>query len=199
MVPVEFDGALVSGEFPVYEIQDERLDPHFLSTLLRSRCCKRAFREITTGHGNRRRTRIEDFEDAEIRFPAEKSEQQRVTADAMAARRDLREAEDAPKQAMLAFSDVIDHRGDEDCDVLAEEAEAEQGSPLARPRPPGSPPGGPQADQPAGADQTQVPAAALRVAQGGGPVVGQAVGVRLHAADDGRGGADGREQPITGP
>jgi type I restriction enzyme M protein len=109
----------------VYEIQDERLDPDFLSTLLRSRYYKRAFRAITTGHSNRRRTQTEDFEDLEICFPAEKPEQQKLVADVMAARRDLHNADDALKRAMLAFSDAIDHRGDEDYDLLEEYPEAE--------------------------------------------------------------------------
>lgn len=47
VVGPEFDGALVSGEFPVYEIEDDRLDADFLSALLRSRYYRRAFRAIT--------------------------------------------------------------------------------------------------------------------------------------------------------
>jgi type I restriction enzyme M protein len=52
VVDAEFDGALVSAEFPVYEVTDDRIDPEFLSTLLRSRYYRRAFRAITTGHSN---------------------------------------------------------------------------------------------------------------------------------------------------
>ena len=117
VVPEEFDGSLVSGEFPVYEITDDRLDRDFLSTLLRSRYYKRAFRAITTGHSNRRRTQTEDFEALEICFPADVSEQKRLVAEVLAARRELRGADDALKQAMLAFSDVIDHRGDEEYEL----------------------------------------------------------------------------------
>lgn len=118
VVPESFDGALVSSEFPVYEITDERLDPDFLSTLLRSRYYRRAFRAITTGHSNRRRTQIEDFEDLEISFPADIAEQKRLVANVVAARVDLRNADEALRQAMLEFSDVIDHRGDEEYEEL---------------------------------------------------------------------------------
>jgi type I restriction enzyme M protein len=124
-VSTELDGALVSGEFPVYEIQDKHLDPDFLSTLLQSRYYKRAFRAITIEHSNRRRTQIEDFEDLEICFPAERSEQRKLVADVMAARRDLHNADDALKLAMLAFTDAIDHRDDKDYDLLVQYPHAE--------------------------------------------------------------------------
>ena len=56
LVPAAFDGALVTKEFPIYEITDQRLLPEFVQILLRSRYYQRAFRAITTGHSNRRRT-----------------------------------------------------------------------------------------------------------------------------------------------
>lgn len=124
VVPDDFDGALVSKEFPVYEIRDERLDPDFLSTLLRSRYYRRAFRAITTGHSNRRRTQVEDFEALEICFPADREEQQRLVAEVVEARRDLRDADAALHDAMLAFSDVIDQRGDEEYETPADADEA---------------------------------------------------------------------------
>jgi type I restriction enzyme M protein len=114
VVPDEFDDALVSGEYPVYEVIDDRLDAEFLSTLLRSRYYRRAFRAITTGHSNRRRTQTEDFEDLEISFPASKDEQSRLIAEVIEARQALRESDQLLKKAMLEFSDVIDQRGDED-------------------------------------------------------------------------------------
>ena len=113
VVPPEFDRALVSSEFPVYEIVDDRLDPEFLSALLRSRYYRRAFRAITTGHSNRRRTQPEDFEELEISFPEDIGEQRRLVAWVVDGRRRLREGDAALKEAMLAFSNVIDQRGDE--------------------------------------------------------------------------------------
>jgi len=114
VVPDEFDGAIVTNEFPIYRITDNRLDPEFLSCLLRSRYYQRAFRAITTGHSNRRRTQIADFEALEICFPADRDLQQLLIADIIRARASLRFAAEAYKQAMLRFSDAIDHRGDEE-------------------------------------------------------------------------------------
>lgn len=125
VVPEEFDGALVSGEFPVYEITDDRLDRDFVSTLLRSRYYKRAFRAITTGHSNRRRTQTEDFEALEICFPADIAEQRRLVADVLKARGELRKGEEAFRRAMLAFNDLIDQRGDEEYEEVVEDDAAE--------------------------------------------------------------------------
>ena len=114
LVPEELGGALVSNEFPVYRIQDDRLDPDFLSTLLRSRYYRRAFRAITTGHSNRRRTQVEDFEELEICFPGDVSEQRRLVARVVQARQQLRGADEALRIAMREFSNLIDNRGDEE-------------------------------------------------------------------------------------
>ena len=125
VVTEAFGDALVSGEFPVYEITDKRLDPAFLSTLLRSRYYRRAFRAITTGHSNRRRTQIEDFEALEICFPESIDRQRELVADVVSARKSLRESDNALREAMLAFSDAIDHRGDEAYDESAYPEEEE--------------------------------------------------------------------------
>ena len=37
LVPEDFDGALVTKEFPIYPVRDGRLSPAFLQALLRSR------------------------------------------------------------------------------------------------------------------------------------------------------------------
>ncbi len=125
VVPREFDGVLVSGEFPVYEVLDGRLDAAFLSTLLRSRYYQRAFRAITTGHSNRRRTQEEDFEELEICFPADAKEQRRLVADVLAARSDLRGADVTLQRAMLRFSDRLDQRGDEEYEPVDVESDEE--------------------------------------------------------------------------
>jgi type I restriction enzyme M protein len=114
VVPEELDGSLVSSEFPVYEIADTRLEPDFLSTLLRSRYYARAFRAITTGHSNRRRTQAEDFEALEICFPKEPTQQRQLVASVVDARQQLRAADSALREAMMGFSDIIDNRGDEE-------------------------------------------------------------------------------------
>jgi len=113
VVPEKFDGALVTKEFPIYEVTDVRLDPEFLSCLLRSRYYQRAFRAITTGHSNRRRTQREDFEALEICFPPDRQEQARLIAGIQEARTNLRLAAATLDQALFDFSDVIDGRGAE--------------------------------------------------------------------------------------
>ena len=112
VVSPEFDGSIVTKEFPIYEITDPRLDGEFLSYLLRCRYYQRAFRAITTGHSNRRRTQIGDFEALEICFPSDKKEQQRIIATIRDARSCQREAIALIKSEMLAFSDLVDGRHD---------------------------------------------------------------------------------------
>jgi type I restriction enzyme M protein len=114
VVPAEFDSALVTKEFPIYHVTDPRLSPEFLWCLLRSRYYQRAFRAITTGHSNRRRTQAADFEALEIVFPEDKGQQVALISDLLEARSDHRKAGDVVKEAMLKFSDLIDGRGDEE-------------------------------------------------------------------------------------
>ncbi len=113
-VSTEFDGALVTKEFPIYQITDDRLLPEFLQVLLRTRYYQRAFRAITTGHSNRRRTQAPDFESLRISFPAEKNEQLALIDRIQAARTQLRAANEGVKQEMNYLSDIIDGRGQEE-------------------------------------------------------------------------------------
>lgn len=111
VVPPDFDGALVTKEFPIYEITDKRLDSDFLSAALRSRYYQRAFRAITTGHSNRRRTQTPDFEALEIVFPADRVAQRALIEEVVKARHDQKVSSAKLKQALLDFSNVIDGRG----------------------------------------------------------------------------------------
>lgn len=114
VVPEQFDGALVTKEFPIYQVTDDRLDPQFLSCLLRSRYYQRAFRAITTGHSNRRRTQVHDFEALEICFPPDKAAQKNLIQGVIAARLSQQQAVAHMKEEMSKFSDLIDGRGDEE-------------------------------------------------------------------------------------
>jgi type I restriction enzyme M protein len=114
LVPPEFNHGLVTKEFPIYEVIDHRLTPQFLQTLLRSRYYQRAFRAITTGHSNRRRTQIADFEALEISFPPDHEEQERLISEIIAAQQGQRDAADRLKRELLLFSDLIDGRGTEE-------------------------------------------------------------------------------------
>lgn len=128
VVPETMDGALVTNEFPIYQITDPELDPEFLSILLRSRYYQRAFRAITTGHSNRRRTQEDDFEALEIAYPPTRAEQRALIADILAARAAQRGSTERLANEMLRFSDLIDGRGDEELPDLGETAAEMEGA-----------------------------------------------------------------------
>lgn len=118
VVPEQMDGALVTKEFPIYRVTDADLDPDFLSTLLRSRLYQRAFRAITTGHSNRRRTQENDFEALELVFPADLEVQRSMIDPILDARRTQRRASELLHEQLLRFSALIDGRGDEELPTL---------------------------------------------------------------------------------
>jgi len=127
VVPPEFDQALVTKEFPIYEVTDERVSPAFLSALLRTRYYQRAFRAITTGHSNRRRTQQEDFEALEICFPPTVEEQNRIIAGLEAARTARHAANQALAREQATFDNLIDGRGDEALPEIEVDPDAEAG------------------------------------------------------------------------
>lgn len=122
VVPEAFDGALVTSEFPIFEVVDDRLSSSFLQILLRSRYYQRAFRAITTGHSNRRRTQLGDFLNLEISFPARLEDQERIVADIMEASANLRSINEGLRTALRAFDQTIDGRGDEDLPSIDDDA-----------------------------------------------------------------------------
>ncbi|HSH77331.1 MAG TPA: N-6 DNA methylase [Herpetosiphonaceae bacterium] len=69
IIPEEFEGAIVTQEFPLFRVREELLRPYYLKLLLRTEYFQRAIRAITTGHSNRRRTQDTDFEDLDIFLP----------------------------------------------------------------------------------------------------------------------------------
>ena len=113
VVPPAFGGALVTKEFPNYEILDRRLCPEFLSALLLSRYYQRAFRAITTGNSNRRRTQTGDFENIEFAFPPTDSEQRALIEPILTSRQGLKMGAESLQATALHIYNVIDERGDE--------------------------------------------------------------------------------------
>jgi type I restriction enzyme M protein len=126
IVPPQFDGALVSKEFPIYRVTDDRLLPEFLQCLLRTRYYQRAFRAITTGHSNRRRTQETDFEALRISFPPDANNQRALVARIQASRLQVHDAALLFKQEMNVLSDLIDGRGQEDLPEIAAEANEDE-------------------------------------------------------------------------
>lgn len=122
VVPTDFDGGLVTKEFPIYQVTDSRITSEFLQTLLRSRHYQRAFRAITTGHSNRRRSQVEDFENVLISFPPDPEQQRDLIHGISTARENQRTAQASLSRELLSFSDMIDGRGEEGlADVHEEE------------------------------------------------------------------------------
>lgn len=126
VVPEQFNGALVTKEFPIYEMLTDEIDPEFLAVLLRSRYYQRAFRAITTGHSNRRRTQTSDFESIEVCFPPDKETQRNLISDVLTAKEKQKNASDAMGIAMLRFSDIIDGRGDEEFEAVFDDGTEEE-------------------------------------------------------------------------
>lgn len=123
VVPEEFDGALVTKEFPIYKMLSDEIEPEFLAAILRSRYYQKAFRAITTGHSNRRRTQTVDFESIEVCYPADKSKQKKLIEDVLQAKITQKSSSNLLKEAILRFSNIIDGRGDEEFEFSDNESE----------------------------------------------------------------------------
>ena len=113
VVPPEFDRALVTVEFPIYEIWNLAslrisCPPCFGAAII-----KGPFGLLPPGHSNRRRTQSDDFETLEVAFPTEPEEQSRLIQVILASREDIRSSIESLRSATLRFDDVIDGRGDE--------------------------------------------------------------------------------------
>lgn len=107
-----FDGAIVTGEFPIYRVRPERassVDGRYLQILLRSRYFRRAIRAVTTGHSNRRRIQESDFLDLLVPLPP-LCDQVRIadTVDRVKRRRDRAGAE--LRRRLRAFDDAVEGR-----------------------------------------------------------------------------------------
>jgi type I restriction enzyme M protein len=124
VVPPEFDKALVTKEFPIYEVDTEQIDPQFLSCLLRSRYYQRAFRAITTGHSNRRRTQVSDFESLVVSFPESIDKQRELVQNILNSRERIKESAATLREAIRNFDHLVDGRTG-DYDFLSDSEENE--------------------------------------------------------------------------
>ena len=114
VVGEEFDGAIVTKEYPIYRMTSDEIVPDFLAALFRTRYYRRAFRAITTGHSNRRRTQTIDFEDIDVCFPPDKDTQRRLISDILDGKANRQLADVNFNKSMAAFSNLIDSRGEDD-------------------------------------------------------------------------------------
>ena len=125
VVPDEFDGALVTKEFPIYRMKSNDILPDFLALLLRSRYYQKAFRAITTGHSNRRRTQSQDFEGIEIWYPEDKKDQEELMKDYLAAKNECYESTAKMKKELYRFSNYLDGLGEMEYEIASEDLDNE--------------------------------------------------------------------------
>ena len=125
VVPNEFDGALVTKEFPIYKMKSNDILPDFLALLLRSRYYQKAFRAITTGHSNRRRTQSQDFESIEIWYPEDKKVQEELMKDYLAAKNECYESTAKIKKELYRFSNYLDGLGEMEYEIASEDLDNE--------------------------------------------------------------------------
>src|SRR5919199_1208091 len=69
IIPPEFDGALVTREFGLFQVREDKLRPDYLKLLLRTEYFRRAIRAIAAGQSHPRRTQDDDCADPEIFLP----------------------------------------------------------------------------------------------------------------------------------
>ena len=112
VVGKEFNGALVTKEYPIYKMLTDEILPDFLAALFRTRYYRRAFRAITTGHSNRRRTQTIDFEDIDVCYPPDKNLQKKLIQEIVSAKINQQKAGETLDNAMSSFSNIIDSRED---------------------------------------------------------------------------------------
>jgi type I restriction enzyme M protein len=119
IVGPEFDGAISTSEFPIYEVNDtDRLDAKFLRLLLRSNYFQKAIRAITTGHSNRRRTQRDDFENLAVFVPT--VERQKAIAEEIEDRRErIKDARDEVSELQNLLDSAI--TGDNEIDEIIQE------------------------------------------------------------------------------
>jgi type I restriction enzyme S subunit len=79
LVPDELDGAVVSNDFPVFRINEQRLYPGYLGWLSKTRYFVASCWSVSEGTTNRVRLKEEEFFKIEIPLPP-LSEQQRIVA-----------------------------------------------------------------------------------------------------------------------
>ena len=106
VVPREYDQAIVTQEFPLYQVNTELLDPQYLALLLRSRYFQRAIRAITTGHSNRRRTQAEDFEALRVFLP-DLHTQRAIASMAEEGRQSVTHADSSFHQLLVDIEEVL--------------------------------------------------------------------------------------------
>lgn len=118
IVPESLDGALVSGDFPVFEANQTRLLPEYIGWLCKTAGFVESCRQASEGTTNRVRLKLDRFLSSEIPLPP-LDEQQRIVAylDALSAKitqaRTLRQQATEEAEALVhsAMTKLVDQAG----------------------------------------------------------------------------------------
>ncbi|QXD15778.1 hypothetical protein GQ464_002185 [Rhodocaloribacter litoris] len=109
VVPDDFDGAIVTDEFPSYHVRikyQHKVDVKYLKLLLRTSYFQRALRAINTGHSNRRRTQETDFLALKVFLP-EKRVQEKVVAAIEEVERRIQEQQGELKRRIEMLDEIM--------------------------------------------------------------------------------------------
>jgi type I restriction enzyme M protein len=79
LIPPELDGAIVTNDFPVFVIDQKRIDPQYLRYLLFQPSMLRVYEKLSRGSTNRRRLIVDDFLNLTVFVPDTPTHQQEVS------------------------------------------------------------------------------------------------------------------------
>jgi type I restriction enzyme M protein len=91
IVPSELDGAIATNDFPVFEIEIQKVHPAYLRYCLFQPSMIRVYEQLSRGSTNRRRLKIEKFLDLEIPLPQDIDIQVQVADHLVGAERLIKE------------------------------------------------------------------------------------------------------------
>jgi type I restriction enzyme M protein len=78
LVPDELDGALITNDFPLFQVREDVILPTYLALILRSHGFSEACKRASRGTTNRKRLKIDLFLEEEITIPADIAHQKLV-------------------------------------------------------------------------------------------------------------------------
>ncbi len=79
IVPAELDAAVVTGDFPVFDVDERKLNPAYLSLVVRSRPFVEACKQASKGVTNRKRVKENEFLSLALDLP-DLREQERISS-----------------------------------------------------------------------------------------------------------------------
>ena len=103
IVDKKFDGAIVTPDFLVYDVDTERIIPEYLELVLRNEAILNQFDTSSSGTTGRRRLSQKVFENTKIALPS-LDEQKDLVSEIIGIRRSQKELEELLKSKIEAFN-----------------------------------------------------------------------------------------------